>query len=434
METKQIFKPKARTTGGVLVAGSLAIDSSCDHTPQIAKAGQKPILGSSNPAVIRQSLGGVGYNVALATHYMGIPATFCSVVADDLSGQKALAELEDLKISTRGVQVLDSAMTNAKTAEYVAMNDMNKNLVLAMADMSILELPDEKLSFERFWSPIVEDTSPSWTVIDANWSSRVLSKWLRHAKKIGSKVAFEPVSVPKSRRIFALNDPFSSPSHGRTSPAINLSDVVPHHLIDVATPNVYELSEMWCAARDLGLLESEAWFEIVDQLGFPSSGIRNQLVSLTGTEYVNMGVPQQSIQLLPFIPNLITKLGPQGVLLTQLLPTEDPRLTSRFHAKYIVGRGRNTRDNHHGGGVYMRLFSPATRIPDKDVISVNGAGDTMLGAIIAGLVINKSRGLERLDDILSVAQKASVLTLRDSASVAPVISELREELAALASR
>lgn len=419
--------------GGVLVAGSLAIDLSCDHTPQTNRADQKPVLGSSNPAIISHSVGGVGYNVALATQYMGVPVTFCSVVADDLSGQKALAKLQTTRISAHGVQILNPATTSTKTAQYVALNDTEKNLVLAMADMSILESDEETLSFENFWSPIVQDASPSWTIVDANWSSRVLLKWFRLAKKVGSKVVFEPVSVPKSRKIFVSNEKMSSPSIDKAPLSMNPSDVVPHHLIDVATPNLLELSEMWGAARDSGFLDSEAWFEIVDQLGFPSSGMRDKLVSLTSKEYVNMGIPQQAIQLLPFIPNLVIKLGPQGVLLTQLLPPDDPRLTSRYDAKYILGRNHHA-DSRHTGGVYMRLFPAAEQLMDKDIVSVNGAGDTMLGAIIAGLVLNKSRGLARLDDILQFAQKASVLTLQSSESVAPRISGLRQELEAMTCR
>jgi Sugar kinases, ribokinase family len=79
----------------VVVAGSLAIDLSCDYTPFGDEPTQvAPVPHTSNPAIIGQSLGGVGHNVAVAANYVGSDVIFCSVVADDLSGRAALSTLE----------------------------------------------------------------------------------------------------------------------------------------------------------------------------------------------------------------------------------------------------------------------------------------------------------------------------------------------------
>lgn len=68
----------------VLVAGSVAVDLSCDYSGR--KGDSSPELHTSNPAAISQSIGGVGHNVALAAHRASSRATvkLCSLVGDDV--------------------------------------------------------------------------------------------------------------------------------------------------------------------------------------------------------------------------------------------------------------------------------------------------------------------------------------------------------------
>ena len=64
----------ANPTGHVdmLVFGSLASDLICDYNPLVhSKDSTSPAPYTSNPAIITQSAGGVGYNVALAAKYAG---------------------------------------------------------------------------------------------------------------------------------------------------------------------------------------------------------------------------------------------------------------------------------------------------------------------------------------------------------------------------
>jgi pseudouridine-5'-phosphate glycosidase/pseudouridine kinase len=77
--------PSSRTPADILVAGSVAVDLSCDYTH--TTAAPDPAMHTSNPASIRQSIGGVGHNVALAAHLAGGPrlrVRLCSLVGDDL--------------------------------------------------------------------------------------------------------------------------------------------------------------------------------------------------------------------------------------------------------------------------------------------------------------------------------------------------------------
>ena len=389
----------------VLVAGSLAVDLLCDYAP---RAGDKtmnvtPALHTSNPAIVEQSIGGVGYNVAIAAKYAGCSVLFCSLVGDDLTGHAALAMLRGEGLDTKSIRI----MPRGRTAQYIATNDADRDLFVAMADMSIMELPEEALDFEGTWEPMICQSKPRWIVVDGNWSLGVLRKWLDLGKEYACKVAFEPVSTAKSRGLIAAIGPSDSV----------LSN---NNMVSLAAPNKLELAAMHEAARDKGLFESAEWWEIINSMDISSSISRDRLVAVTSLGLVDEGAPQQSIQLLPFIPCIITKLGAQGVLFTQLLGAGDVRLSSAEHAPYILSRGKGL-----VGGLYMRVFPPAQVIKHNDIVSVNGAGDTLLGVVVAGLALDRTKSIEQL---MAIAQEASLESLKSAGGVSSNIARLRELL------
>lgn len=391
----------------VVVAGALAVDLSCEfiHDGSATKL-ITPQLQTSNPAIITQSLGGVGQNIATTLHYLSTPVRLCSLVADDVAGIAALAMLSERGLSTSGIE---KTKDDLGTAQYVAFNDAHQDLVLAMADMRILEAP---VDFDTCWKPHLTICKPKWVIVDANWDASTLHTWIVAGKASGAKVAYEPVSIAKSKRLFAkaagLKGPFP---------------VFPHHGINLATPNRAELASMHAAAKEAELFEREDWWRIIDAIGLPSSGSRDKLVALTATSLVDAGVPQQSIQLLPFLPCIATKLGAEGVLLTQLLPQHDERLRSPASAPYILSRSQvSSTDKLSIGGVYMRLFPPVEHVPATEICSVNGVGDTFLGVLVAGLLQDSGRDVVELID---VAQKGSVMTLRSKEAVSPEVRTLR---------
>jgi pseudouridine-5'-phosphate glycosidase/pseudouridine kinase len=179
---------------------------------------------------------------------------------------------------------------------------------------------------------------------------------------------------------------------------------------------------MHAAARDASLFDSPGWWRLIDAMGLSPAGSRDRLVALTSRALVDEGLPQQSLQLLPFIPCILTKLGSAGALLTQLLPAGDSRLTDPACAPYILARTSPSADAPFGG-VYMRLFPPETVIQPQDVVSVNGAGDTLLGVVVAGLA--RSEPSARIEDILPVAQEASRRTLASPGGVSADLVGLR---------
>ncbi|CAK7226095.1 hypothetical protein SBRCBS47491_006112 [Sporothrix bragantina] len=419
----------------VLVAGSVALDLSCDYVGDghgSETTDPNPKLHTSNPASIVPTVGGVGHNVALAAHAIGSPegvrVRLCSLVGEDIAGATVLHAMTANGLDTTGVRQLDAATySSARTAHYVAINGADKNLMVAMADMAIFS--SEQHNFSTYWTSAVAAAKPHWLVADANWSAAGLHGWIQAARQNGAQVAFEPVSVAKSSRLFEFTDTQDKAKAG-TGPR-----VFPQPLVDLATPNQYELAAMHSAARRRGLvLDDPHWFRVIDALGL-SAGARERFVRLTSFALTDEGVPQQAVQLLPYIPTLITKLGSRGALVTKLLSRDDPLLMDRAAEPYLlvrappfVGGGEDQDHNDHEptvGGIYMRLFPPVEEV--RDVVSVNGVGDTFLGALVAGLA--QGGNVEQLVD---VAQKAAVLTLRSRESVGSGLSTLAGALRAAA--
>ncbi|KAI4117355.1 MAG: hypothetical protein LQ345_002393 [Seirophora villosa] len=393
----------------VFVAGSLAIDLSCNFTPPKgpqSSSSSLPKPRTSNPAQILQSLGGVGQNVATTLHQLGTNVQLCSRIGGDDAAASVKKMLLAKGLSLSGI----IEKSSGRTAQYVAVNDAQKNLVLAMADMDILQGCQSEL--DAVWKPCLDRHRPKWLVVDACWDADTLRKWIKYGKAANAKIAFEPVSVAKSRSLFAPG----------FDDSLDLG-VLPNHMVSLATPNSLELASMHAAARETGWFERDDWWKVIDALGLSSSGSRDKLVSMTNASLVDEGIPQQSIQLLPFIPTVLTKLGEKGVLMTQVLRPGDDRLTSPTHARHILARAEI---NHHTiGGVYMRMFPPAEQVPARDVVSVNGIGDTFLGVIVAGLTKESPK---ILIDLIHVAQKGSVMTLKSNESVSPEINKLQKLL------
>ena len=378
----------------------------CDYAPPSASGSTSPALETSNLSVISQSTGGVGRNVATAAHLAGAKVALASAVANDVAGSSLLDQLGKSGLSTKFIRQLETA-SGARTAQYVAVNDAKKDLILAMADMSILVRPE--LESKQYWEECLNASQPKWLVVDGNWSPAIMSTIFGAARAKNLPIAFEPVSTAKAVRPF-----------DRTHPSIKSLNAIPNQAINLATPNALELNAMHVAAREAGCFESEQWWKVVDSLAMSNAGSRDKLVSITSGELVQQGVPQQCIQLLPYIPNLVTKLGSRGALLAQLLRPGDSRLRDPDYAPYLLAR--NLDDDALVGGIYMRVFPPTTRLADDEVVSVNGIGDTMLGVLMAGLVKGQA-----LDEIIPTAQEAAMLTLKSSEAVSPDVRLLQQK-------
>lgn len=405
------------------------MDTACTYKPSstaLHRGDQQPVPHTSNPATITQTLGGVGANLARAAQLAGAKARLCTVVGDDLAGNIARESLAAASIDCKGVsqhlpptlsQVVQRwrtrltlseihtapSSTTVKTSQYVAVNDAHCQLAVGMADMAIIEHPHGR--FEDLWMPHIQSLSKGsvtpWLIVDANWNTEILHQFLNAAREAQIATAFEPVSVAKSSRLF------ESP---------NLLPGQLPRVCDLASPNELELIAMHDAARSTGATDRADWWQTIDALGIPGSGARAELVAATNQALVNEGVPQRSIQMLPFVPNMVTKLGPRGVLLTRILPENDVNLDER-HWPYVISRSKT--GANRVGGLYVRLFPPDEVLAEEDIVSVNGAGDTFLGTLVARLV---GAGDARLEHAIDFAQRASLQTLKSNQSVSPAIA------------
>lgn len=401
----------------VLIAGMLAVDFACDYRARKASSNRTLEMHTSNPARITQSLGGVGYNVARAINLCGVDSRLCSAVGADMNGIAALSGLRAAGLDEAGIVTLSEFEGRRRTAQYVAVNDESKELVVSMADMNILEhdddSPDHLEQAYSIWQTQFAASSPAYMVIDANWSPGYLSRWLEMAKSAATRTLFEPVSNAKSTALFHM-------------PSQRALMTYPAPSIHMATPNEHELSSMYDAAKTRGFLDRQDWWQIVDAFGIPSSGAHAKMVLATSSNLVARGIPQRTLQLLPYIPIIMTKLGPQGVLLTQIIPAGDPRLDEPEYAGYMLSRCTNgTEQELCVGGIYMRLFEPAEIIGSADIVSVNGVGDTFAGVLIAGLAKKAQAGqAERVEDLIDIAQRGSILTLKSAEAVSPGLGVL----------
>ncbi|SPO00841.1 related to carbohydrate kinase, contains PfkB domain [Cephalotrichum gorgonifer] len=392
---------KQHAKADILVAGAVALDLNCDYAGG-ASGEEAPKMQTSNPSRISQSIGGVGHNVALAAHLVSKDTTvrLCSMVGDDVAGSTVLSALEASGLDTSYVRKLSGGYhSSSRTAQYVAVNDGNKNLVMAMADMGIFT----HHSFPEYWKSAVAGVKPGWLVVDGNWSEKDIRAWVQAGKENKCSVAFEPVSTAKATRLFCPQREHSP------------LRVYPDAGVDMATPNNFELQSMFVAARENGYFDDPAWFGVVDALGMGMSGARQKFMYMTNAEITDAGIPQQSIQLLPYIPTIITKLGSKGVLLTGLLRKDDPRLRDPECEQYILSR--NSSGHPSVGGVYMRLFPAAEKV--QEVVSVNGVGDTFLGVMIAGLAMGG-----RVEGLVDVAQRGAVMSLKSREAVSPDLGYL----------
>ncbi|RYO98199.1 hypothetical protein DL764_007171 [Monosporascus ibericus] len=383
---KALVQANTHPRADIIVAGSVAVDLSCDYTGQNAASNPSPQLHTSNPAQISQSIGGVGHNVALAAHRVSesTKVQLCSMVGDDIHEYHPAC----------------------RTAQYVAVSDADKNLVMAMADMGIFTAH----SFPTYWNSAVAASKPKWLVVDGNWTARDIRTWVQAGKRNHARVAFEPVSVEKSARLFC------SPK------GLESLGVFPNASVDLATPNQYELASMHAAAQQNEYLDDSRWWGVIDSFGM--RGARDRFVRLTSAGMTDAGIPQQAVQLLPYVPTIITKLGSRGALLTTILEKDDPRLRGNAAEPFILARSFND-DASRVGGVYMRLYPSAESV--ENVVSVNGVGDTFLGVLIAGL----AKG-GRVENLIDVAQKGAVLTLQSRESVSNNLGALERELVSAA--
>ena len=80
----------------------------------------------------------------------------------------------------------------------------------------------------------------------------------------------------------------------------------------------------------------------------------------------------------------------------------------------------------------MSYFPPTEQVPESEVISVNGVGDTFLGVLLARMAELEIPGEQVelakqvvLEDVIGFGQKGAVETLRSAEAVGDGVGRLR---------
>jgi pseudouridine-5'-phosphate glycosidase/pseudouridine kinase len=228
----------------------------------------------------------------------------------------------------------------------------------------------------------------------------------------------EPTSVIKSTSIFpAISSALDSDLDG--SP------------ITFASPNLLELAELYKCARaePWELTSHDYWWRTIDKFSIGAE-FRSSLDRLVrenaGTKgktlsfLVDQGIAQMAINLLPFFQHLVIKCGDLGVLLVMRFPTDKPTAwigeQSDIQRRQIVVHGKSE--------LVVIKHYPAHGIDSQSVVSVTGAGDSLVGAILAALTQNASAfdNPELADDVIQLAQSAAIQTLQSPLAVSPLLS------------
>jgi pseudouridylate synthase / pseudouridine kinase len=203
--------------------------------------------------------------------------------------------------------------------------------------------------------------------------------------------------------------------------------------IKFASPNLLELAELYKSARmdPWELTSHEYWWRTIDDFSIGTE-YRQSLDQLArqnaGTArdgktlsfLVDQGVVQMAINLLPFFQHLVIKCGDLGVLLAMRFPADNPTAwageRTDIHRRQIVAHGK--------AEVVVIKHYPAHTIDPQSVVSVTGAGDSLVGAILAALMQNLSTfgNPDSLDAVIELGQSAAIETLRSPFAVSPSLS------------
>jgi pseudouridine-5'-phosphate glycosidase/pseudouridine kinase len=238
-----------------------------------------------------------------------------------------------------------------------------------------------------------------------------------------SAVSSEPTSVIKSTAIL--------PAISATLDAMNKSRAP----IAYASPNLLELAQLEQASRaePLELTSHPSWWSVIDSFTLGSDFRRdlerlankrasdNDISKGTLAFLVDQGVAQTMVKLLPFFQHLVVKCGPQGGLVAMRINARDA-LTSPWAHRRSDSSQRCVIARGNSGDLLVLQHFPAHHI--ETVVNVTGAGDSFVGALLASLVQNRKafQDPKTLNDAISAAQRAAILSLQSEFAVSPLLS------------
>jgi pseudouridine kinase len=172
----------------VLVVGGANVDVK-------ARTSERLVGATSNPGLVDRTPGGVGRNVAENIARLGTKVSLVTAVGADADGAWLLAET-----ASAGVDVGHAARVGTRTGAYVAVLDVDGELVAGVSDMAAVDALTPELVPETLVA------AAALVVVDGNLPSPTVAHVLEAAARAGVRVVLDPVSVPKAARIEPLLD------------------------------------------------------------------------------------------------------------------------------------------------------------------------------------------------------------------------------------
>jgi pseudouridine kinase len=178
--------PEYAAEGPILVIGSASLDI-------VGRVSEPIKFATSNPGVLRASVGGSARNIAENLARLGMQAILVSAVGDDPEGDRVLGET-----SAAGVDVDHCLrLEGQRTGAYLAVLDEQGGLHLGLDDMpTVAAITPEHL---RSCAHLFKDASA--LVIDANLPPKSLAMAISIARRNRVPVVADTTSVSLARRL-----------------------------------------------------------------------------------------------------------------------------------------------------------------------------------------------------------------------------------------
>jgi pseudouridine kinase len=155
----------------------------------------RAVIGSSNPATVQISSGGVGRNVAENLARMGVSSALITAVGDDAEGDRIRREADAAGVDTRYIIV-----TPESTGVYTVVLDSSGEMVIAVSDMAAMKvISPDAVNARR---SLIANTR--CLVLDCNVPASGLIRAVELAADNDVPVIIDPVSVPKADLISAI--------------------------------------------------------------------------------------------------------------------------------------------------------------------------------------------------------------------------------------
>ncbi|KAI0756912.1 indigoidine synthase A-like protein [Daedaleopsis nitida] len=412
----------------LVIVGSAAVDITARADP-VPSAARSSNLHSTSPGVVSITPGGVGRNIAEAAQRilssrskeLSDTAMLISPIGDDAFGQLLISRFSNVGMRADGLIHVPAA----RTAVCNMVLDSSGGLTGGVADMDVIRSFDSSKIID-----VLKEHEPTILALDANMSSETLKSLIGYATRQNTLSFFEPTSVPKSTAIFpAIAAALSSASISRAP-------------ITFATPNVLELARMYqeACASPLELTAHKYWWQVVDDMSL-GSDFRMQLDQLARRSalegehaaaagnlsfLVDNGVAQMAINLLPFFQHLVIKCGERGLISAFRISGEQTESSAWATQSSNISARQIVAHNEARKSIVVLKHFPPIEVPDEKIVNVTGAGDSLVGSMLATLSQNPNafENPDILDYMLAQAQLAAVYTLQSEHAVSPRLSTL----------